>query len=60
MTSKRGDGATENGLRAEIEKMKERLLSLHTVSNRCREEEGRQEQSWTEEYWKQMCRKLGP
>lgn len=43
MTSKRGDGATENGLRAEIEKMKERLLWLHTVSNRCREEEGRQE-----------------
>lgn len=37
MTSKRADGATEqqSGPRAEIENMKERLLRLHAVSNRC-------------------------
>lgn len=39
--------------------MKERLLRLQTVSDRCREEEGGQEQNWTEEYRKQMCRKAG-
>lgn len=48
-----------SGARAEIEKMKERLLWLQTVSNRCREQEGGQEQSWTEENRKQMWRKLG-
>lgn len=47
-----------SGPRAEIEKMKERLLWLQTVSNCCREEEGGQDwQNWREKYRKLMWRK---